>query len=138
VKIYLLRHCAATGQEPDAFLADIREQAAKQVKADLALRALALAEAIEVDESDLDEEIVRLADQSKTTPARLREVLERDGRLPGLRSQLKNAKALAWLVEHVSAVDEEGNPLDRSMLRSEEHGGADAPAETGMPEGIGE
>lgn len=127
-----------TGQEPEAFLADLRVQAANQVKADLALRALASAESLEIDESDLDDEIVRLADQNRTTPGRLREVLERDGRLPGLRSQLRNARALEWLVEHVGAVDEEGNPLDRSTLHSEENGGADGPAETGMPEGVGQ
>ena len=127
----------ATGQEPESFLAELQSQATKQVKADLALRALAGAEGLEVDESDLDEEIVRLADQNRSTPAQLREVLERDGRLAGLRSQLRNSKALEWLVEHVSAVDEEGNPLDRSMLVSDDDG-ADARTGDDVSEGVDE
>lgn len=127
----------ATGQEPEAFLAELQGQAAKQVKADLALRALASAESLEVDEADLDEEIVRLADQNNTTPARLRELLERDGRIAGLRSQLRNSKALEWLIEHVGTVDEEGNPLDRSTLASDDDD-VDAGAGDGVPEGAGE
>lgn len=121
-RIRLEEYLAAVGQQPDAFLAELRDQAAKQVKADLALRALVMAESLDVDESDLDEEIVRLAARGSTTPARLREALERDGRLPELRSQLKRAKALRWLVEHVAIVDEEGKPVDRSALVVEAEG----------------
>jgi trigger factor len=126
-----------TGQEAETFLTQVQAQAAKQVKADLALRALAVAEGIEVDESDIDEEIVRLAQQANLAPARLREQLERDGRIAGLRSQLRNSKALEWLVEHVGTVDEEGNPLDRSLLLGED-GGGDSLGGDGVPEGVGE
>ncbi|HUZ19553.1 MAG TPA: trigger factor [Acidimicrobiales bacterium] len=115
----------ATGQEPDAFMQDIQAEATNQVKADLALRALAKAEEIEVDESDLDDELVRLAEQGRTTPAQLRAALERDGRVAGLRSQLKNSKALAWLIEHVDVVDEEGNAMDRSVLLAGDDAEAD-------------
>jgi trigger factor len=109
-------YLAAIGQAPDDFVAELRTQATRQVKADLALRALAQAESIEVDETDVDEELVRLASQSNTTPGALRDALERDGRLTELRSQLRKAKALRWLVEHVAVVDEEGKPVDRSAL----------------------
>lgn len=120
-------YLAAVGQQPDDFIAELREQARRQVLADLALRALAQAEAIEVDETDVDEELVRLAAQNNVTPGALREALERDGRLSELRSQLKKAKALRWLVEHVAVVDEEGKPVDRSALVVE----AEAPAPAG-------
>lgn len=120
-------YLAAVGQQPDDFIAELREQARRQVLADLALRALAQAEAIEVDETDVDEELVRLAAQNNVTPGALRDALERDGRLSELRSQLKKAKALRWLVEHVAVVDEEGKPVDRSALVVE----AEAPAPAG-------
>ncbi len=49
----------ATGQEPQAFVDDLRAKAVPQVKADLALRALAEAEELEATEEDVDEEIAR-------------------------------------------------------------------------------
>lgn len=129
----LEQYLEGTGQGADALLAEIEEQAKQQVKADLALRALVEAEAIEVEESELDEEIVRIAGQEKMTPARVRAALEQDGRLPGLRSQLAQAKAVAWLVEHVGIVDEEGKPMDRSELILDRTGsqeaGGDEPAD---------
>jgi trigger factor len=112
-------YLAAIGESADELIAGIEVQAKKQVIADLALRALAEAEAMEVDEAEVDDEIVRIAEQERQSPAAVREVLERDGRISGLRSQMRSAKALAWLVEHVGIVDEEGKPMDRSELLPE-------------------
>jgi trigger factor len=110
-------YLAGTGQDADAFMASIEEQAAKQVKADLALRALVEAENIEVDESEMDEEIVRLAAQTGQKPADLRSGLETSGRLSGLRSEIANRKAINWLIEHVAIVDGEGNAVNRAAIR---------------------
>lgn len=129
-RVSLGDYLAATGQDEASVLAGTEEQARLQVRADLGLRALAVAESLEVDESDLDEEIVRLADRTGRNPAEVRADLERDGRIGGLRSDLRNAKALAWLVEHVGVVDDEGNPMDRSALLlddTEAAGAADRP-----------
>ena len=87
------------------------------MRADLALRALVAAEQIEIDESELDEEIVHLADHARQTPAQVRSTIDRGGGLAGLRSQLRRAKALGWLVDHVTVVDDEGNPFDRAALQ---------------------
>lgn len=109
-------YLSAIGQDPETFLAELAPQAERQAKADLALRALVKAESIEVDESDLDDEIVRLAGQSGQSPAQLRTALEQNGRMPALRSQLERAKALKWLIENVELVDESGNSVDREEL----------------------
>ena len=37
--------------------------------------------------------------------------------MPAVRSDVKKAKALEWLVEHVEVVDEEGHPIDRADLQ---------------------
>ncbi len=121
-------YLAATGRSGDELAAELEEQAKKQVRADLALRAVAEAEGIEVEESELDDEIARLAALQKQPPGRVRATLEQGGRMAGLRSQLRTAKALAWLVEHVGVVDDEGKPMDRSALLL---GTAGAPAGTG-------
>ena len=55
--IELEQYLAATGQDQEAFVDELRETAAQAVKVDLALRAVAEAEGIEVDDDDLDAEI---------------------------------------------------------------------------------
>jgi trigger factor len=125
--ITFANYLEATGLEEKSVLDDFQRESEKIVRADLALRALALAEGIEVDESEVDEEIVHLAGHAQTTPAKMRETLERSGGLSGLRSQLKSAKALRWLIDHVNVVDDEGNPVDRSLLTIGEVEDARAP-----------
>jgi trigger factor len=113
----------ATGQDPDTFLSELDPQAITQVKADLALRALVREETLEADESDVDEEIVRLAAQSSQSPAEMRSFLEQNSRMPALRSQIERAKAMKWLIENVSMVNEDGGEVDRDELMAilEEH-----------------
>ena len=115
-QIPLSAYLEAMGMDQEAMFNEFEIQARRDVRADLALRSLAVAESIEVDESELDEEIVHLAGHAQTTPAKMRSTIERSGGLAGLRSQIKSAKALRWLVEHVDVVDEEGKPVERAML----------------------
>ena len=115
-KVSFSDYLEATGANEEAVLGEFAEQAAREVRADLALRALVAAEAIEVDESELDEEIVHLAGQVGQTPAQVRSTIDRNGGLAGLRSQLRRAKALSWLIEHVAIVDDEGHPLERAVF----------------------
>ena len=126
----------ATGQSGEEVLGELEAQAVLQVKADLALRALAEAEGLDVDESDVDDEIVRIAEQEKQSPARVREVLEQEGRMAGLRSQLRSAKALTWLVENVAVVDDEGRPMDRSALLEDPVEPSDEAVGDGVPEEV--
>jgi hypothetical protein len=46
----------------------------------------------------------------------VRSTIDRNGGLAGLRSQLRRAKALSWLIEHVAIVDDEGHPLERAVF----------------------
>jgi len=110
------QYLTAMGQEPQVFLDELRGQAVPSVKADLALRALADAEALEVGEEDVDAEIVRLAESLRRTPAQVRRDLVSNDQLPAVRSDLRKSKALAWLIEHVDIVDSEGQPIDRADL----------------------
>lgn len=118
-RINLDEYLQVIGQVPDEFLAGVMEQATREVKVDLALRAIAKAENLEPDESDIDEEVVHLAGHAEQTPAQMREMLETNGRMPLLRSEIRKTKAMTWLVEHVAIVDETGNTIDRESLRAE-------------------
>lgn len=113
------QYLAATGKPQDEFVAELKLSATDSVKADLALRAVADAEDIQVSEEDLDEEIVRLAERVGQAPGTVRDQLERTDQMVAVRSDLRKGKALEWLLDHVEVVDEQGHPIDRAALTPE-------------------
>ena len=115
--ISLEQFLAASGRDRDSLLAELQSEADRAVRADLALRALADAENMEVSDEDLDAAVAEMAQQAGTTGADLRRRLDRAGRLPAVRSDQRKAKALEWLLDHVGVVDEDGTPVDRSDLQ---------------------
>ena len=119
------QYMEASGMSEEAFVAALREEAVSGVKADLALRAVAEAEGLEATEEEVDAEIARLAERMRRKPAEVRRELERQEAMATVRSDVRKAKALEWLVEHVEIVDEEGQPVDRALLSPDR---ADAPS----------
>ena len=113
------QYLEATGQSQESLLAELREGAEQAVKADLALRALAEVESVEVTDEDIEAEIGRLAERMGRKPAEIRRQLDRAEQMPAVRSDIRKTKALEWLVEHVEIVDEEGRPVDRAALAPE-------------------
>jgi trigger factor len=106
----------ATGQSQEDLVSELRTAAVQNVKADLALRALADAEDLQADDDELEAEIVSVADRLGEKPNRVRKQFERGGQLTAVRSDIRKRKALDWLVEHVELVDENGQPIDRDAL----------------------
>ena len=101
---------------PESFMDTLKEESTTAIKVDLALRAVADAEEIELDEADLDAEIERIAAQVDEKPAKVRKQLDRNDQLPLVRSDLRRRKALDWLLEHVEVVDPEGAEIDRDLI----------------------
>jgi trigger factor len=110
------QYLQATGRSLEEFRADLRDAAARAVKADLALRAVADAEGLEASDEELDAEIERIAQAAGQKPAAVRKQLDRNEQLPAVRSDIRKGKALAWLTEHVEIADEEGKIIDRAEL----------------------
>ncbi len=110
---------AASGRDEAGLLVELREESAGAVRLDLALRALADAEDLQVDDGELDDAVVAMAERAQMKPAELRRRLDRDGRLPAVRSERRKAKALTWLLDHVELVDEDGSPVDADLLRAD-------------------
>src|SRR4051794_39824738 len=110
------QYMEATGQTGEELVESMRESAEQSVKADLALRAVAEAEELDVSDDEVDEEIERLAQRINAKPNQLRKQLERTDQIAAVRSDVKKAKALEWLVEHVEVVDDEGHAIDRADL----------------------
>jgi trigger factor len=123
------QYLMATGVTQDQLIADVRLEATKAVKADLALRAVVAAEQIVADEAEVDAEIARLAERSGRKPAQLRKEIERGQGLQAVRSELSRGKALQFLVDHASVVDEEGKPLDISFPEPAPEAPAEEPEE---------
>jgi trigger factor len=111
-----------TGQDPEAFRDDLRTSAERSVRVDLALRAVATSEELEVDDDELDAEIEGVAARVGQPPARVREQFERNHQIPLVRSDLRTRKAMDWVLERVEVVDRDGTVLDReALLADPEH-----------------
>jgi trigger factor len=107
----------ASGQDADALVGSLRVGAQRSVKADLALRALADAEDLQVSDEEIDEYLVEMAERANLDVETAKDRIDRSGRLPAIRSEQRKAKAVSWLLEHVELVDENGNPIDRTALQ---------------------
>jgi trigger factor len=113
----------------EGLLGSARDQAVKGVKADLALRAVASLEELDATDADVDDEIEKLAPQMGQKPAQLRRTLERNESIEAVRSDVRKAKALDWVLDHVEVVDPDGNPIDRAALLAAQKGAEDAAAD---------
>ena len=121
----------ATGQDPNEFLEGLREQSARAVRGDLALRAIVKQEAIEVSDDELEEEIVRLATRMGQKVEKVRRDLVKGGVLEAVRSDVAMGKALQFLVDTAVPVDEEGNVIDIALPEAP---AVDADAEAASPD----
>ncbi len=93
----------------------MRDGSTRAVKADLALRAVVAREGIEASDDEVDAEITTIAGQMGQKPDKVRRDLDRRGALEALRSEITRGKALQFLIDHATAVDEEGRPLDLTL-----------------------
>ncbi len=110
-----------TGQTPQQFIEATRPQAETSVKADLALRAVAVAEAIEIDDHEIDIEYSRMAMQFGQKAKEVRKMYERNDAVPELIAQIRKSKAMDWLLHHVEMVDHEGQEIDRDLVLGHTH-----------------
>ena len=117
---------SATGQDPNAFVESLKGASEQAVKVDLALRAVAAAEALEVDDGDLTAEYERMAVQTGQKSNQIRKAYERNDLVPELVAQMRKSKALDWLLHHVEMVDPDGNELDRDLVLGHSHDDDDA------------
>ena len=108
----------ASGQTEEDLMTGLRAGAERSVKADLALRALAEAEDLQISDDELDRYLAGMAAQAGLDSRQVRARIDRSGRLPTVRSEQRKAKAVSWLLDHVELVDENGSPIDRTALQA--------------------
>ena len=105
-----------TGQDAATFIEGLKVQSEKAVKVDLALRAVVVAEGLEVTDDDLAAEYARIGMQVRQKPNEVRKAYEKNDAVTDLIAQMRKTKALDWLLEHVEIVDEAGDPIDRALV----------------------
>ena len=118
-----------SGTDQESFVADLRETAVTAAKVDLALRAVAAAEGLEADDDDLEAEFAAVAERVGTDIDDVRERIAEGGQGPAVRADIAKRKALDWLVETVTIVSEDGDPIDRSQLEIVERPEPDSAAQ---------
>jgi trigger factor len=112
---------SATGQDANDFVESMRGQSQEAVKVDLALRAVATAEAIDVEPDEVEAEYARIAMRVGQKAKDVRKAYERNDAVPELIAQLRKSKALDWLLHHVEMVDPDGNSIDRDLVLGHDH-----------------
>ena len=106
----------ATGQDIEALAENMKEPAARVVKIDLALRAVAAAQNILVEQPDIDKEISQMAEYYNQEEAQLLEIFQENGQMLTLKADLMKQKAMKYLEENVEIVDPDGNPIEREAF----------------------
>ena len=99
------------GGELDSDLREkLRSSSLDEVRGQLLLDAIATAENIEPPAEEIDQRIERLARAQGQAPGRLRQEMERDGRLDGLQFQVRQEKTLDRIIEHAEVTEREPEP----------------------------
>ncbi len=110
-----------TGQSPDDFMAQARPAAEVSVRTDLALRAVAKAEAIEATDADVELEYARMAYQFGSKAKDVRRIYEQNDAVPELLAGIRKQKAFDWLLHNIEIVDTDGQPVDRDLVLGHTH-----------------
>ncbi len=110
---------SATGQDADSFIASMKTQSEKAVIVDLALRAVATAEGIDVSDEDLEAEYEQIGVRVGEKTAKVRRAYEQNDAVTDLVAQMRKSKALEWLLHNVTYVDQNGTVLDTDTVLGE-------------------
>ncbi|MCA1031955.1 trigger factor [Bacillus timonensis] len=90
-----------SGQDESALREQMKEDAAKRVRINLTLEAIAAAENFEVSEEEVNEELEKMSEMYSTPVDNIKQML---GNLDGLKEDIKIRKAVDFLVENSKAV----------------------------------
>jgi trigger factor len=100
----------ATGVSQDEIESDISREAALRVRDDLALEALFRQAGLEIDESEVDREVEKLATSDKVPVPAMRERLIEAGVMAFIRERVTQRHATRWLMDHVEIIEEAPEP----------------------------
>ncbi|WP_332689576.1 trigger factor [Halalkalibacter lacteus] len=89
-----------SGQDEAAMREQFKTDAAKRVRVNLTLEAIAAAENLEASDEDVDKEIEKMAEMYKRSIEEIKNIFAAQGGLEGIKGDLKVQKAVEFLVEN--------------------------------------
>jgi len=120
-----------TGQTMDQIRETYQEQARFMVKRDLVIEAVADAENIQAEEADVEAEIQKLSVNYWQPPEKIREMLEKNGRLEDLKFSIRMQKAAEFIYANALVSDE---IVDREQMIRDAAQAAQEAADQDEPE----
>ena len=104
-------------QTVDEFEADLEKRVRDAVAAQFVLDQIARKEEIGVNEGELQEHLMRRAQQSGQNPQEFMQHMIEHNHIPEMVSEVVRGKALALLVESAKVTDESGNHVELKNLQ---------------------
>lgn len=89
-----------SGQNEEVLKGQMQGDAEKRVRNNLVLEAIAKAENIEVNDTEVDEEVQKMADMYKRTTDEIRSILQANGSLDSIKNDLTVRKTVDFLVDN--------------------------------------
>jgi len=108
-----------TGQDEQAFVADLKERATQSLKTRILLEAVVADADLTVEDEEMAQAIASIAAQSDASEDEVREALAEGGREQVLTGDILRSKAIEHVLAEASAIDAEGNPVDLSPPQPE-------------------
>ncbi len=123
-----------SGKKIDEVREERREEAEKRTKANLVLDAIAKKEGIVAGESELKVKIEEIATSYNDDPERIRDILEKQGRIPVIQEEIRIRKVIDLIVEkanikRVKPKKKETPQQEKSDAKVKKAGGVDPAAE---------
>ncbi|MDW7728481.1 MAG: trigger factor [Bacillota bacterium] len=87
-----------SGKTREELREDRREEAEQRAKANLVLDAIAKKEGITVEDSEIEAKIAEIAESYNDDPERIRDILEKQGRIPVMMEEIRIRKVIDLLV----------------------------------------
>jgi len=120
-----------TGQDQEAFLADIQGRATEAIKTRLLLESFAKHAEITTEVDELEGAVAGLAETTGEDSEAVMTALEESGQLVALAGDILRRKALNHILEQASPVDQDGEPVDLTPPGLEDEDATDNEDEEG-------
>ena len=98
--------------QQNEIFASAGDQAISNLRTNFILQEIARAEQITVTDSEVVSHLVQIANSRKLAPKKFIKDMQRDGRIPSIRSSISIGKTIDFLIEHANVVESKETTLD--------------------------
>lgn len=100
--------------EDDEHRAEVKEETEKSLRSGILFDRIAEENNLQVSQTELSQYVFQMASQYGMGPQELVQILQENGQLPQVLSDLLRGKALTWALSKVDVVDDKGEKVDVS------------------------